>query len=145
MISFVRDWERPLSDLDATHTYLAGQERCTGKVGVIGFCLGGGFVMTPAPGPRVLRGEREPRWPHRGDRASPARCLPDRRQVRRQGSLARDPRRARSLRARADRGGHRPRHQAVSRRGPPHLNDYHPSELPLSFRPIAKLAAASVP
>ena len=30
LMSFVRDWERPLSDLESTRAWLARQERCTG-------------------------------------------------------------------------------------------------------------------
>jgi len=46
--SLIRGW-RPLGDLDGTRTWLAAREDCDGGVGVISFCMGGGFALMLAP------------------------------------------------------------------------------------------------
>src|SRR5688572_10393356 len=51
LISTVRGGERPRSELEATRGWLAEDEHCTSKVGVIGFCMGGDFALMMAPRP----------------------------------------------------------------------------------------------
>lgn len=133
---------QPLSDLDAARAWLARRDDCTAKVGVIGFCQGGGFALMLAPGhgfsvasvnyggltkesesflpqacPVVASYGGKDRWPgvrESFDRLEPALTV---------AGIDHDL-------------------KLYPEAGHGFLNDHDPAELPLWIRAVAKLAAA---
>jgi carboxymethylenebutenolidase len=49
MAALARGRGRAFDDIEATRKWLLEHDRCSGRVGIIGFCMGGGFAIACAP------------------------------------------------------------------------------------------------
>lgn len=143
LISTVRRGERPLSELDSTRRWLGQRDRCTGKVGVIGFCMGGDFALMMAPRPGVSAASVN----YGGATGDLERALPDVCPIvgsfgakDRWPGMRRVPERLESM---LDAAGVDHDIKVYPGAGHGFLNDHDPAELPLWVKAIAKLAAAA--
>lgn len=139
LISFMRDASAPLGDLDVTRGWLAERQDCTGTVGMIGFCLGGGFALMLAPGHDFAAASvNYGPLPKNAERALAGSCpivgsyggkdFPLRGAA---GKLSR------ALAA----GGVEHDVREYPEAGHGFLNDHDPADLPLAMRPLSKLPA----
>lgn len=142
LISTLSFRSRPLSELGAARAWLTELDQCTGKIGVIGFCMGGDFALMMTP----RRGVSAASVNYGGATKDVERGLPDVCPV--VGSYgARDrwpgmrkvPDRLESLLTRAD-----VEHEikVYPDAGHGFLNDHDPAELPVWIKGIAKLVRA---
>lgn len=143
LISTVRLGERPLSELDAARRWLAEHGLCTGKVGVIGFCMGGDFALTMAP----RNGVSVASVNYGGATKDVERALPEVCPIvgsygakDRWPGMRRVPDRLESM---LNAAGVEHDIKVYPGAGHGFLNDHDPAELPLWVKAIAKLAAAS--
>ena len=142
LISTVRHGERPLSDLDSARSWLADHDSCTGKVGVIGFCMGGDFALMMAPRCGVSAASVN----YGGATQAVEDALPDVCPIvgsygarDRWPGMQRVPDRLESVLTAADIDHDI---KVYPDAGHGFLNDHAPAELPLWVKAIAKLAAA---
>jgi carboxymethylenebutenolidase len=74
MRSLLRGSGKPFADIEAARRHLIDSGECTGKVGVIGFCMGGGFALVVSTRGFDAAADNYGMVPRHADRALAGAC-----------------------------------------------------------------------
>jgi len=131
---------RTFDDIDSVRGWLSRQDQCTGKIGVIGFCMGGAYAVAVAPGHGYsATSVNYGGCPKDAERALAGAC-PVVGSDGGKGPHADGAQRGASAGACPDRARRRSRRQGVSARGHGFINDHDPADATSLLIFLAKIS-----